>query len=334
MSTTTARSRFQRIALFGIAALLAAFAVPRVMALLPEPAPRTEQVTSEAAGAVLLDQTVPAVSGGTLRLDLGSEDVRVEVGSPGSVHITISGEGDDAREFFERQRYVVEADGDAVVLRADPIRRSGRQSSLRDPLQVVVTVPARFSLEHDGGSGDLVVGDLAGDRLSVDTGSGDVTLGAIAHGAVDIDTGSGDVFIQSVESTALSIETGSGDVLVERSSGMAEVDTGSGDVRFDAHAGAFDANTGSGDVMANLTALGTTEVDTGSGDVALTLLGGADLEIESNGELSIDDALGFSGQRRDSNASGQLGAGGPDLKIDTGSGDVSLRAGTPGSDKP
>ena len=330
-TTTTARSRFQRIALFGIVGLLAAFAVQQLGGVSFATPDGQQSVAID--DDVLLDETLPAVSGGTLRLDLSSENVRVEVGSPGAARITITGESEEARQFFERQRYVIEADGDAVVLRANPLRRNGRQQTLRNPLDVVVTVPALFSIEHDGGSGDLVVGDLGGERITIDIGSGDATLGAMTHGEITIDSGSGDVFVQSVEGATLSIETGSGDVLVERSSGTAEVDTGSGDVCFDRHAGAFDANTGSGDVTATLVALDLTSIDTGSGDVALTMLGGADLEIESNGDLTMDDALGFAGQREDSNASGTLGGGGPDVTIDTGSGDISLRAGTPESTK-
>ena len=333
MSTTTARTRFQRVALFGVIALLGAFVVQQLGGV-TFARPDDSRATAVAADGVLLDERLPAVAGGTLRLDLTSETVQVRAGADGEAHITISGEGDDARAFFERQRYVVEADGDAVVLRANPVRRSGRQSYSGDLLTVVVTVPALFSLEHDGGSGDLVVGDLGGERIVVDIGSGDVTLGAVGHGVVDVDSGSGDVFVQAVEGAALSIETGSGDVLVERSSGTAEVDTGSGDVRFDAHAGALDVETGSGDVAATLTERDATSVDTGSGDVSLTLTGGADLEVDSNGDLSIDDALGFVGQRDGGDAQGRLGGGGPDLSIDTGSGDVSLRAGAPSSDKP
>lgn len=332
MSTTTARTRFQRIALFGVIVLLGTFVVQQLGGVTFARADSDAPAAAVSDG-VLLDERLPATAGGTLRLDLTSENVTVRTGADDQAHITVSGEGEAARAFFERQRYVVEAEGETVTLRADPVRRSGRQRYGDAPLEVVVTVPSLFSLEHDGGSGDLVVGDLGGERIVVDIGSGDVTLGAVAHGAIDIDSGSGNVFVQSVEGAALSIDTGSGDVLVERSSGTAEVDTGSGDVRFDAHAGPFDVNTGSGDVTANLTALAATEVDTGSGDVALTLLGGADLEIESNGDLVIDDALAFSGQRDESDVSGRLGDGGPDLSIDTGSGDIALRAGTPGSSK-
>ncbi len=194
-------------------------------------------------------------------------------------------------------------------------------------------------VELDGTSGEFLIDtwgadvggrDLAG-TYRFDTGSGDVTVRG-ATGSLTFDTGSGDCVVSAIRGTLLDFDTGSGDVdATDVQVDRARFDTGSGDVKardLQARSGLVD--TGSGEATLGFTAgaIDDWRIDTGSGDVDITLPPQAGVRI------SVDTGGGdFDLVRRDvvlERRSGdtqwlRVGDGRGTMRIDTGSGDFTLR---------
>lgn len=326
--TTKSRSRFQTLALVGIGALLVAFAIQQLggVEFVNASESSTPAVPVALAGDVLLDEVIRVAPGAPVSIDIASEDVIIEQGEAGTVRFVIEGSTEAAREFFRDQNYRILDEDGGPVLRSRPDRRAERRRTYREGNTPTVRVwmPAGSAVSHDGTSGDVQIDKLDAASLSLDTGSGDLSLGEITTGRITIDTGSGDIRARGLRAESGRIDTGSGDVSLGRSSGDIEVDTGSGEIELGSHDGAFLADTGSGDV--SMSARGATPVDvqTGSGDVTLALIGG-ELDVDTNGEVDIDASLNFTGRNQDGTARGRIGTGGPDVSVDCGSCDVSIR---------
>lgn len=169
---------------------------------------------------------------------------------------------------------------------------------------------SRGPLHVDVGSGSIAVSRHTGE-VWIDTGSGQVDLHAIEAKKVLIDTGSGAVTADGVTCDALTVDTGSGAVFLT-----------------DVSAARLVVDTGSGAVDAELLATRTDVlIDTGSGGVTLTVPRdfGAELEV-STGSGGISSDVEMTLRRRDDDSLiGRIGAGGPRVVIDTGSGGVQLR---------
>ncbi len=149
----------------------------------------------------------------------------------------------------------------------------------------------RGSLSVGVGSGDVDITDVRGERVHVDTGSGQVTGSEISAPTLTIDTGSGDIDLTAVSTVTVHLDTGSGSVSIELVSDVEElaIDTGSGDVRV-----GIPESLGAG-----------VRVETGSGDI----------EIDVSHETE---------KLRRSFFRGRIGDGLGEIRIDTGSGAVSL----------
>jgi lia operon protein LiaG len=166
------------------------------------------------------------------------------------------------------------------------------------------------SLIVDTGSGSVVLRGNRGD-ISVDTGSGGVELSDLSGSRLKVDTGSGGVTGRNVEAGDLLVDTGSGSVNIDgMRSGSISIDTGSGGVH-----------------LGLLSAPRSLLVDTGSGGV--TILGPADLgaqvELETgSGSIQSDYAM-MVDTKDHGYLRGTIGSGGGRIRVDTGSGGVSLR---------
>jgi len=198
---------------------------------------------------------------------------------------------------------------------------------------------AHGSVALDGTSGDFTIdtwgADVRAERITgeylFDTGSGDVVVQG-ATGSLRIDTGSGNGTVSGVRGTLLDIDTGSGwadatDVQVER----IRFDTGSGHVRargIQARRGG--ADTGSGDVDLDFTGGDIDDwiIDTGSGNARVTLPPQAGVRISvDTGSGGVDvTRQNVVMERRGHDAMIlRVGDGRGRLRIDTGSGDVTIR---------
>lgn len=272
---------------------------------------RVALVTSSTPGesTIFLQESFQVRDGDQLDLNLGSDDIIVETVRGTTAEVIIEGTGRDAQEVFERREYQVFYENGRLTVRTRPNRqRNNWQRGMRASFTTTVRIPERFDASIDVGSGDVRLDRIAGD-LSIDTGSGEVRVGRVSGGEIRIDTGSGDVEAERLDGSSLVIDTGSGEVSVGHIAGAARISTGSGDVT---------VGTDAKDALS---------IDTGSGEVEILMprSAGAELAI-SGGEVDIDSDLGFNGRTDRRSARGTLNSGGPRMEINTGSGDIEIRA--------
>jgi DUF4097 and DUF4098 domain-containing protein YvlB len=170
---------------------------------------------------------------------------------------------------------------------------------------------AKGSLGLATGSGDIHVTDATAD-LKLETGSGDVTMSRVTDTGVKVETGSGEITGDHVTTGHLELSSGSGSisVAVVKAPEIA-LETGSGDVTIGLVDGiqSLKGNTGSGSITLTVPAgLGAdVELDTGSGEIDL---GGVEVQVA---------------KLRNDHLSGRIGNGGGRIKLEAGSGDISLR---------
>jgi hypothetical protein len=161
----------------------------------------------------------------------------------------------------------------------------------------------------DAGSGSVRVEDASGE-LEVDTGSGSTTLVGLRMSQIRVDAGSGSIDARDVRAERFAVDVGSGSVTAE--------ELGTDDLTLE---------TGSGSVRVALTKVpARSRIDTGSGSVSIALPAdaAADLDIETgSGGISTDFAVTMQeyGRRE---LRGRIAAGGPVIRVSTGSGGVRL----------
>ncbi|HET9251172.1 MAG TPA: DUF4097 family beta strand repeat-containing protein [Candidatus Eisenbacteria bacterium] len=173
----------------------------------------------------------------------------------------------------------------------------------------VTATDVKGPLAIDIGSGHVSVSGSSG-AIAIDTGSGEVELHGIRGGPIAVDTGSGEVTGEDLTSEPIAISTGSGEIRLSR--------VRSENVALD---------SGSGEVMVDLTGdLSNLVIDTGSGDVNVSIPKGtgAQLSVET-GSGGIETNLVVETQYRKRNELvGRIGDGGGSIRIETGSGTVTL----------
>jgi hypothetical protein len=188
-----------------------------------------------------------------------------------------------------------------------------------------ITVPANTETVASSGSGSISVVDIAA-PVEVSAGSGSIRLENIG-GAVEASTGSGTIRADGVAG-AFDGSTGSGGIKMSQTApGDVKVSTGSGSSELTGVVGAVRANAGSGRIVVEGNMEGDWDLETGSGSIRVTLPADAafDLEAESNsGGIDIDHPLTVQGKVSERHITGNVRGGGPLLKIDTGSGGVSV----------
>ena len=167
------------------------------------------------------------------------------------------------------------------------------------------------TLAIDSGSGALAIERFQG-TLAVDCGSGGVTLSRIRGDKIAIDSGSGGVTGEDIVARVVVIETGSGGiVLAELNAKEVVLDNGSGSVRAD---------------LAQ--SPGSLRIDSGSGNVVLTAARDLDAKLQihcSKRRLHLGLPVQAS-QVGDDYFEGRAGNGTGLIVIESGSGNVSLKA--------
>jgi lia operon protein LiaG len=227
------------------------------------------------------------------------------------------------------------------------VRIRGDGSGLEAWADLTVKVPAGKSVTMHVGVGKATVTNVDG-RIKVDLASADANATG-AKGILGISTGSGDIHV--TDATAdLKLETGSGDVTVTRvTDSEIKVETGSGDVKGDhVTTGHLDLNSGSGSITVASVKAPDIALETGSGDVDIGLVDGvqtlegntgsgsitlavpstlgADVELDTgSGEIDLGGVEVKVRKLRNDHLSGTIGNGGGRIKLEAGSGDISLR---------
>lgn len=196
--------------------LIASGAVAFAMLLLPASARAQRQTET-------VDRTLPFPSGGTLKLNNFSGDVRITVGTGRNFVMKAVRRGDADR--LKEILLTVESSGSTIIVESnkrdrDTERRrsdEGRNNVINTDFEI--QVPADARLDINTFSSDVVVGGVEGAQR-IETFSGDIEIDATAQGT----------------SPELDVETFSGTMRVRLS------DKARGEVEFDSFSGSFDAD--------------------------------------------------------------------------------------------
>jgi hypothetical protein len=161
--------------------------------------------------------------------------------------------------------------------------------------------------------------------LDAHTGTGDITNDGVGENA-KLGTGSGNIHANGLRG-GFSVNTGSGDVVAEGSgSGDVTARTGSGNIDLRNLHGSLHAGTGSGDIKVTGTPAGEWRITTGSGNIELWT-GGAGFNLDAHtgsGSVHSEHEMTVQGDFDHHHVAGRVNGGGPNVYIQTGSGDVRI----------
>jgi beta-lactamase regulating signal transducer with metallopeptidase domain len=278
-----------------------AFAVPPA-----PPEPRAEGKDSSAKWEGAFDRALSISGKVELSVSTGSGTITLTRGSSGQVHVhgvvKVYRDGDTSRAQQLAANPPIEQDGNTI-------RIGVQHENLQNiSIDYVIEAPADSALNAATGSGDI----------------GDTGVGQDAK----LTTGSGNIIATGLEN-GFNIMTGSGDATVDGDGqGEAKVQTGSGNIDVKGVHGALKAQTGSGDIKAAGTPSAEWKLQTGSGEIELTT-GNAPMNLDAStgsGNVTTDQpvSMKLSSDEEHHHLRAQLNGGGPEVRAETGSGDIHI----------
>jgi hypothetical protein len=169
-----------------------------------------------------------------------------------------------------------------------------------------IQAPAGSFLEANTGSGDIK-DDSVGDDAKLSTGSGSIHATGL-QGSFNVNTGSGDIYAE---------QTGSGDVKAQTGSGTIELRNIHGGLR---------AGTGSGSIKVTGSPSMDWKLETGSGSIEFWP-GDTGFTLDAStgsGSVHSDQEMAVQGSFDRHHITGRIHGGGPTVRIETGSGSVTI----------
>jgi beta-lactamase regulating signal transducer with metallopeptidase domain len=245
-----------------------------------------------------------------LHVGNGSGNIHLTRGAANQVHIHARIHSEDANEADAVHALAANPPivQDGNVIRVGPEKHGDDSENRTNHISIdyEIEAPADTALDAASGSGNIVDQGV-GQGAKLSTGSGNIEATGL-EGGFKTETGSGNIAID---------EAGDGD---------AKAETGSGNIDVKGVHGALKAETGSGDIKAAGTPSSPWKLETGSGNVEFAP-GSAPLNLEAStgsGSISSDHPTAIQVSSDGHKMSGQLNGGGPEVHIETGSGDIRL----------
>ena len=275
------------------------------------------------------DRTLPVAGNGTLEANTGAGNLKVVAGD--GARVRISGRVTSSNSWFGGDN----SSDVQKVCDQPPIEQSGgfvRVGKTHDgnwfhniSIDYTIEVPRTFEVEAEAGSGDVELRDLAG-NVSGTAGSGNLRATHLS-GGTKLGTGSGDIRAEDLAGN-VRLSTGSGEIRA-RFAGPGEVraSTGSGGIQLEDIRGGLNAHTGSGDVEVSGKPEAPWQVGSASGGVKLHVAQGAGLRLDaSSASGDVHSSLPLASQNNNGKHSlqGQVGSGGPEVRVQTASGDIHI----------
>jgi hypothetical protein len=271
---------------------------------------------------------------GAITLDVGTGSGSIDITSGPGRDVTIIGtvkiqkygmivrrSPDNADEIIQAilDNPPVELEGD--VLTVGKIKDRAIRQAVSISYEIVV--PADTRVLADSGSGTVTVLDIAAPTRA-GTGSGSIKLENIGSD-VTAKTGSGTITADSIAG-AFEGRTGSGSIRFSQTApGDVIVSTGSGSIKLQGVVGALRASAGSGKIVVDGQQEGDWKLNSGSGSITVKLPDDAsfDLNAESNsGGVRVAEHFSVEGKITKKHIKAAVNGGGPELRIDTGSGSI------------
>jgi Putative adhesin len=265
-----------------------------------------------AASDSVFERTLSVSGSPNVSVSTGSGYIRIKPGSDNQVHIVGHVHAGSAWFGTDRDSRVQQ------IVNAPPISQSGNDITIGErhssdlfrniSIDYDITLPRSSNIAATTGSGDMEIQDV-GASLKAQTGSGSIRASGIQGGST-LGTGSGDVELH---------QSAPGDVKAE---------TGSGSLRLFGVSGALKASTGSGDIRVEGQPTTDWKVSTGSGSIELALGGSARFNLDADtgsGSVRVDQPIMMQGNLNRHHVSGTVNGGGPTIRANTGSGDISIK---------
>lgn len=272
-----------------------------------------------AAAALAIAAALPAfASEATFERNLnvnGHVELQVSTGS-GHIHIK-QGSGDKVH-IFGRVKSNWGSGGDAKVQEIannPPIDQTGN----------IIRIGQRHENYHNI-SIDYDIEAPANSFLEANSGSGDIKDEGVGANA-KLSTGSGSIYATGLQN-GFTANTGSGDIHAEQASGQGDVkvQTGSGSVELKNVKGGLRAGTGSGDIKVWGSPTSDWKLETGSGSIEFTA-GNTGFNLDAStgsGSIHSDPEMTVQGSFDRHHTMGKIHGGGPTVRMQTGSGDISI----------
>lgn len=261
-----------------------------------------------------LEQSLPAAPGGELRVDLSSGHIEVETHDEARVELDGFAPGS-----FE---FKVDQDGDRITVSG---KRRGLLPFFSGRVELHARVPRAFQLDLRTSGGRIDVQELLGD-VRAHTSGGTLDFEEI-EGNVDIKTSGGRIQVKEVGGD-LKARSSGGPIHVSEIEGDVDVQTSGGTLRLRDVGGKVRARTSGGSIEARFTGIPEGELETSGGSIEVEVEEDSDFDLHaktSGGRVEIDDDLDFSGERERNEVRGQLGDGGPRLRLHTSGGMIRIR---------
>ncbi len=244
-----------------------------------------------------------------LSIETGSGSIHVQAGSASEVHVVAhvhagSGWGMSGSSAEERVKEVV---ANPPISQTGNIISIGKQMKVQNvSVDYEITAPRGTDLRADTGSGDIRIVDNGG-PVQAQTGSGTIDASGLSD-HVNLESGSGDIKASMLSSLDVKAQTGSGSIQLKNVQG------------------ALWAHTGSGDLGITGRPTSPWKLETGSGSVTLEV-GGAPFSLDAetgSGDVQTNVPVSSPAFNKH-HVVGNVGGGGPKVRVVTGSGDIKIR---------
>jgi hypothetical protein len=273
-------------------------------------------------GELMLEESFPVSTGGTLAVDIPDGNVELLSGQADRVEVKIylrSRRMERARERYEEMDFRARAVSDGVLIEGKSRRGWvwGWENTGGFRITVLVSLPERYNVDVETSDGDVLIerligkatlktsdGDVKVDKLegplNVKTADGDVRILDVT-GETDVVTSDGNIVIRTASGPEAFFKTSDGDITADVITADAiDLHTSDGNIRVDRIEGReISARTGDGDVDLEGVA-GSLRAVTGDGNILVGIVrldavdlqtGGGDIEITSDGRLGADVRL-------------------------------------------
>lgn len=271
--------------------------------------------------------------GGNLTLDSDSGSIEINSDAVNEVRITVEREvrgatDEQANKILKQLDLQFRQEGNNVYIHA---RRPNEHlfefvngSPLR--LRFIITVPRKYSLDLKTGGGSIDVRDLEGTVIARTSG-GSLRFGLIeglvkgntAGGSIHVDKGSGSV----------DVNTSGGSIYIGVADGPVTAHTSGGSISVDEVRGRIQASTSGGPINARISKQpeGDCELKTSGGSVDVRLARDLNLNLlasTSAGSVRSDIPLMVQGETGRGRLEAKMNQGGPQLRIQTSAGNISI----------
>ena len=256
------------------------------------------------ASEATFDRTLSVSGQVELNVSTGSGNIHITTGSSSQVII----HGRVKSNWGSSEARVRDVAANPPIEQTGNIIRIGNHNESLHNISIdyEIQAPAGSFLEAGSGSGD-VTDDGVGQNAKLSTGSGNIHATGL-KGSFVVNTGSGNIYAE---------QTGSGDVRAQ---------TGSGNVELRDLNGGLRAGTGSGDIKVGGSPQGDWKLETGSGSIEFSP-GNTGFTLDAStgsGSVHTDREMTVQGSFDKHHITGKINGGGPTVRIQTGSGDVTI----------